>query len=167
MLRQHPYALLIVDSTSAGPPLPTVLEQVRSVRSQQPVLVLSGPRVGADVRLPLQRFGRSALLPRHACPAEVVRTIGTLLDTTVSYSAQVPAAASSVYQSGPPTPFSRREMEVLRLVVGDCCNREIADQLCLSVRTVESHRRALLQKAGAKTLVGLVVWAVRGGWVMA
>jgi DNA-binding NarL/FixJ family response regulator len=33
------------------------------------------------------------------------------------------------------------------------------------VRTVESHRRALLQKTGAKTLVGLVVQAVREGWV--
>jgi DNA-binding NarL/FixJ family response regulator len=56
-------------------------------------------------------------------------------------------------------------LDVLRLVVADCCNQEIADRLFLSVRTVESHRRALLQKAGAKTLVGLVVQAMREGWV--
>jgi DNA-binding NarL/FixJ family response regulator len=65
----------------------------------------------------------------------------------------------------PATPLSRRELDVLHLVVADHCNQEIADRLFVSVRTVESHRRALLQKTGAKTLVGLVVQAVREGWV--
>jgi DNA-binding NarL/FixJ family response regulator len=64
-----------------------------------------------------------------------------------------------------PTRFSPRELEVLRLVVDDRCNREIADSLYLSVRTIESHRRALLQKSGTRTLVGLVAWALREGMV--
>jgi DNA-binding NarL/FixJ family response regulator len=57
-------------------------------------------------------------------------------------------------------------LQVLSLVVADHCNAEIADKLCLSVRTVESHRRTLLQKAGTKTLVGLAARAVREGWVV-
>ena len=61
--------------------------------------------------------------------------------------------------------FSARELEVLRLVVADHCNEEIANNLFISVRTVETHRRNLLQKAGARTLVGLVARAVREGWV--
>lgn len=61
--------------------------------------------------------------------------------------------------------FSPRELEVLRLVVGDYRNEQIADQLCLRVRTVESHRRTLLHKAGTRTLVGLAARAVREGWV--
>lgn len=62
-------------------------------------------------------------------------------------------------------PFSRREVEILRLVVADQCNVEIADTLCVSVRTVESHRRSMLQKAGTRTLVGLVAQAMRQGWI--
>lgn len=46
------------------------------------------------------------------------------------------------------------EIKELRLVVAGHCNQEIADHLCLSVRTVES-RRTLLQKVGTFTLVGL------------
>ena len=42
---------------------------------------------------------------------------------------------------------------MLRLVVADHCNQEIANSLCLSTRTVESHRRTLLHKAGTRTLV--------------
>lgn len=62
-------------------------------------------------------------------------------------------------------PFSSRELEVLRLVVADQCNAEIADNLCVSVRTVESHRRSLLQKAGTHTVAGLVAQALRQGWI--
>ncbi|MGI4887198.1 MAG: LuxR C-terminal-related transcriptional regulator [Janthinobacterium lividum] len=65
----------------------------------------------------------------------------------------------------PATDFTARELEVLRLVVADLSNRDIANRLFVSVRTVESHRRALLQKAGARTAVGLAVRAVRAGWV--
>jgi DNA-binding NarL/FixJ family response regulator len=54
---------------------------------------------------------------------------------------------------------------VLRLVTDDHCNQEIADLLFVSVRTVESHRRALLQKSGTRTLAGLVAWALREGMV--
>ena len=64
-----------------------------------------------------------------------------------------------------PEVFSRRELQVLRLVMDDHCNEEIANHLCLSVRTVESHRRTLLQKAGTRTLVGLATRAMRAGWV--
>ncbi|WP_141765620.1 helix-turn-helix domain-containing protein, partial [Hymenobacter coccineus] len=76
-----------------------------------------------------------------------------------------PATARPARAPAVATPFSPRELEVLRLVVDDYCNREIAGHLYLSVRTVESHRRALLQKSGARTLVGLVAWALRAGMV--
>ena len=65
----------------------------------------------------------------------------------------------------PATEFSARELEVLRLVVADYSNLEIADRLFVNVRTVETHRRNLLQKAGTRTMVGLAVLAVREGWV--
>ncbi|RZJ94195.1 MAG: response regulator transcription factor [Hymenobacter sp.] len=53
----------------------------------------------------------------------------------------------------------------MHLVADDHCNQTIAAHLYLSVRTVESHKRALLQKSGARTLAGLVAWALRAGLV--
>ena len=69
------------------------------------------------------------------------------------------------HKSSVSAPLSSRELEILRLVVADQCNVEIADTLCVSVRTVESHRRSMLQKAGTRTLVGLVAQALRQGWI--
>lgn len=53
-----------------------------------------------------------------------------------------------------------REKDVLRLIVDEYTNQEIADKLFISVRTVDAHRRNLLQKIGAKNTAGLVKFAL-------
>lgn len=63
-----------------------------------------------------------------------------------------------------PGTFARltiRELEVLRLIGREMSTSEIAERLFISVATVESHRRNLLQKIGAKSVVGLVLFAVK------
>ncbi|MFT5971119.1 MAG: DNA-binding CsgD family transcriptional regulator [Flavobacteriales bacterium] len=56
--------------------------------------------------------------------------------------------------------LSNREIEVLKLICHEHTNQEIADQLFLSKRTIESHRKRILEKVGAKNTVGLVVFAI-------
>jgi len=162
LLRQQPYALIVLDSALGGSSLVELLRQLRSIRSCQQVLVLVSQRFTSSQSQQLLQAGAAALLPYNAAPSTVVSTIAALLSGATG---GISRTVSTPHRMAPPTPFSQREVEVLRLVVADYCNQEIADQLCLSVRTVESHRRALLQKTGAKTLVGLVVQAVREGWV--
>lgn len=53
-----------------------------------------------------------------------------------------------------------RELEVLKLIVNENTNQEIAEKLFVSVRTVDAHRRNLLQKTGAKNTAGLVKYAI-------
>ena len=53
-----------------------------------------------------------------------------------------------------------RERDVLQLIVEEYTNQEIADKLFISVRTVDAHRRNLLQKIGAKNTAGLVRYAI-------
>jgi len=51
---------------------------------------------------------------------------------------------------------SRREKEVLRLIVQEHTTQEIADKLFISLKTVESHRSSLLGKLDARNSAGLV-----------
>lgn len=55
--------------------------------------------------------------------------------------------------------LSEREKEVLKLIVEEKSSQEIADQLFISKRTVDSHRKNLLQKTNTKTVVGLMRFA--------
>ena len=162
LLQQQPCALLIVDDSALpASVLPAILGQVRKLRPSLPLLVLIGRRAPV---LPLAAPGASALrlLPRHATPSEVAQVAAELL-------ASGPVAPLPLAASPPPrlphVGFSCRELEVLALVMADLCNEQIAERLCLSVRTVESHRRALLHKAGVRTPIGLVVRALHEGWV--
>jgi DNA-binding NarL/FixJ family response regulator len=56
---------------------------------------------------------------------------------------------------------SRRELEVLRLIMDEKTTPEIANMLFLSEKTVESHRAALLAKLGARNTAGLVKAALQ------
>ena len=61
--------------------------------------------------------------------------------------------------------LSEREQEVLKLIVKEHSNQEIADQLFISLRTVDAHKRNLLEKTGAKNIAGLVVYAINNNLI--
>jgi len=59
--------------------------------------------------------------------------------------------------------LTRREQEVAALVAGGLTNRQIAGQLYLSVRTVETHVDHILSKLGFRTRTQLTAWAHEEG----
>lgn len=56
--------------------------------------------------------------------------------------------------------LSEREIEILKLIVEQYSNKEIAEKLHISARTVDAHKRNLLDKTGSKNIAGLVMYAV-------
>lgn len=73
-----------------------------------------------------------------------------------------PAPAPGEQAGAEPT---RREQEVLALVARGLSDREVADALVLSRKTVEKHVSALLRKTGARSRTGAVVQALEQGWL--
>ncbi len=59
--------------------------------------------------------------------------------------------------------LTEREKEVLRLIAMEYTNHEIGEELNVSTRTIDSHRRNLLQKLGVKNTAGLVRFALQSG----
>ncbi len=62
-------------------------------------------------------------------------------------------------------PLTRREKEVLQLIAEEYTNGEIAEQLFISIRTVDTHRRNLIEKLGVKNTAGLVKYAIKSGLI--
>lgn len=61
--------------------------------------------------------------------------------------------------SGPIAPLSARERDVFRLLVRGMTTREIAAELCISGKTVDTHRERILKKLGCHSVVQLVRYA--------
>ena len=56
--------------------------------------------------------------------------------------------------------LTEREIEVLKLLVAGLSNKEIADQLFISIHTVVSHRKNISHKTGIKSQAGLTIYAI-------
>jgi two-component system invasion response regulator UvrY len=63
------------------------------------------------------------------------------------------------------TQLSDREKEFLKLACTEMTYKEIAEQMCLSPRTIDGYRDALFEKLQIKTRVGLVIYAIKNGIV--
>ena len=61
--------------------------------------------------------------------------------------------------------FQSREEEFLRLACSELTYKEIADKMCLSPRTVDGYRESLFEKLEIKSRVGLVLFAIKNGFV--
>ncbi len=59
--------------------------------------------------------------------------------------------------------LSPRETEVLRLIAEGCRNKEIAERLCVSFKTVEAHKASLMKKIGSHNYSDLIRYAVTRG----
>lgn len=61
--------------------------------------------------------------------------------------------------------LTKREMEVLQLIGQELTTEQIATRLQVSIPTIETHRHNLLQKLGAKSVVGMIKIAFKQGLI--
>jgi DNA-binding CsgD family transcriptional regulator len=60
-------------------------------------------------------------------------------------------------------PLTKRELEIVKVIAEDKSNLEIAEKLFISIRTVETHRKNVMQKLQTKSAISLVHYAVQAG----
>ena len=139
------------------------IEAARRIKSRHPavkVLILSMYReyqhqaiaAGADGYL-LKEDAPRELFSAIAC----VRQGRSFLSTKLSEGERCLPAQVEV--------LSVREREVLKLIVAGKPNKEMAEELFISVRTVESHRAAIIAKLKVKSAAELVRCAIQNGYL--
>lgn len=143
------------------------------------------PRVSPTSRVVILSFHREPMMVQRAIASGakgyVAKTapVGELLDAIRTVSAGKsylsshidPVAQSAAGSAAQATPqpydlLSEREQQVFRLVVQGKTSHQIGDLLCISPRTVEKHRAALMHKLGIKDTIGLLRYAVKLGVVL-
>jgi DNA-binding NarL/FixJ family response regulator len=107
--------------------------------------------------------GASGYVLKNADKEELLEAINTVVSGKVYLSME---AASSLKESGNEIPvITRREKEVLLLIAEGLTNTEIAEKLFVSIPTVNTHRKSLLEKFDARNTAILISKAIRQGMV--
>jgi len=157
----HKPTVLVLDLNMPGGSSLEAIPDVAEVSPGTAVVVLTMQEDPAFAREALQAGARGYVL-KHAAGTELVQAIraaaggGTWLNPDLGAR----MAATPDGPSGALAELSDREIDVLRLIALGHTNNEIADQLYLSVRTVETHRARIQQKLGVSTRAELVRYAL-------
>ena len=157
--------LVIVDINMKGL---NGIETARRIRSEYPQLKILALTMHNDYQniKNMMDAGASGYVLKSCGEDEMIKAIDTVMAGDVYYSQEVAQtvmnnmARKNTVTTGD-TPLTPREKEIYRLIMKEYGNSEIADELFISVRTVEVHKRNLLEKTGAKNTAGLVLYAVK------
>ena len=116
------------------------------------------------------RAGVCGYVLKRAGRYELETAITVLMQGKRYFSPDVLDQLSQLEATGPNdhdllTCLTDREVDVLRLIADENPTHQIAEKLFISVPTVETHRRHLMQKLGVKSVVGMVKFAMKYGLV--
>jgi DNA-binding NarL/FixJ family response regulator len=116
------------------------------------------------------RAGARAYLLKDTPPAELVRVLEMVHRGEVFFSPEVAQSALNQFVTSAGRPqglnrISRREREVLAAVAGGKSNKQIASDLGVSVRTIETHRERIMRKLDLHSVAALTKFAVAQGLV--
>ncbi|MBC8151624.1 MAG: response regulator transcription factor [Bacteroidetes bacterium] len=171
LLTESPVDVLLLDIHLDGADGVRLCRDYRQRFPNLHILMLSSYAETALVKTALQN-GASGYLLKNAGYAELAEGIDTasrggrylsprLQEYLLADALGQPAAQKMAYL---PT-LTRREVDVLQLIIAELTTSEIADKLFITPKTVETHRTNLLQKLGVRNTAGLVRRALEKGLV--
>ena len=151
-------AVLVLDLQMPGADPRADIPRLRETVPDTAIVVLtmqSDPRTARD----LMRAGAAAFVLKQAAE----RNLGEAIRTAASGGSYVDprlGGEMAKLEADPLDELSERELELLRLVALGHTNREIGEQLFLSVRAIEVNRAKLLEKIGVESRPELVRFAI-------
>jgi two-component system, NarL family, response regulator NreC len=163
-VRGHHPGVLVLDLNMPGGSSLEAIPQIRSEAPDTQIVVLTMQEEPAFARQALSA-GAIGYVLKEAADAELVEAVRRAAAGETYLNPALGARIAREPPPGPPDDLSEREVEVLRLIALGHTNSEIAEQLFLSVRTVETHRSHIQQKLRVSSRAELVRYALQRGLV--
>jgi DNA-binding NarL/FixJ family response regulator len=115
--------------------------------------------------------GAAGYVPKRAAADELIGAIrqvaagGVYIDPKIATLMVTNVVGAAGRHADPDAELTSRESQVVKLLARGHINREIAEQLDLSVKTIEVHKARALEKLGLHSRADLVRYALSRGWI--
>lgn len=124
-----------------------------------------------ELILEMLESGATGYLLKNADKAEVIDAIHSVYNNTPYYCKStsgklvklIAYSRANMQRQKKEAEFTEKEKEIIRLICKEYTNKQIGETLFLSTRTVEGYRMKILEKMGAKNIVGIVIEAIKLG----
>jgi two-component system, NarL family, response regulator NreC len=166
VIRAHRPQVAVLDLNMPGGSGLEAIPKLRESTPETAIVVLTMQDDPAFARQALQN-GALGFVLKEAADEELIAAVRLAAEGETYLNPRLGArlAAQPPAPSGPPDDLTERELDVLRLIALGHTNAEIARQLYLSVRTVETHRAHIQHKTRRSTRAELVRYALDHGLV--
>jgi two-component system response regulator NreC len=158
-LRGHHPDVLVLDLNMPGESSIDAIPKLRDEFPDTQIVVLTMQNEPAYARSALSA-GVLGYVLKESADAELVEAIRAAVAGERYLNPRLGAKVAAEPPPGPPDGLSERELEILRLIALGYTNSQVADELFLSVRTVETHRAHIQQKLGLSDRAELVRYAL-------
>jgi two-component system, NarL family, response regulator NreC len=163
-VRGHRPAVLILDLNMPGRASLEAIPDIKEASPETEIVVLTMQNEPAFARHALQAGVRGYVL-KEAADAELVQAVRCAAAGDTYLQPALGARLAAGEPDSAVDELSDRERDVLRLIALGHTNAEIAEQLFISIRTVESHRAHIQQKLQVSRRADLVRYALEQGLV--
>jgi two-component system, NarL family, response regulator NreC len=163
-VRGHKPHVLILDLNMPGPSSLDSIPEIKEASPDTQIVILTMQAETGFARQALQA-GVVGYVLKEAADDELVQAVRSAAAGETYLQPALGARLAAEPDRGVEDELSEREIEVLRRIALGYTNSEIAEQLFLSIRTVESHRAHIQQKLGLTTRSELVRYALDNGLV--
>ncbi len=151
------------------------MEAIREIKKQSPktkILVLTVHKTEEYILATL-KAGADGYLLKDSTHAELMMAVKNVISGKRYISPGISEKVIEGYVEGKKTlkprtsweTLTQREREILKLIAEGYRNKEIADDLCISVKTVEKHRANLMEKLNLHNVQALTAFAIEKGLV--
>ncbi len=162
--------LVLLDAMLPHLQLPLLVQSIQEVDNNIKVFVLYG-QYSDELLLSLLSAGVNGIANKYISKVELETAIFQILNSQPFYCAFTSKKLQYFIQTNRFYPhtktsqihFSEKEKMILQCIAAECTSKEIADQLSMSVRTVEAYRKSLQEKTGSKNSAGLILYAIKNG----
>ena len=158
-VRGHSPDVLVLDLNMPGESSIEAIPKLRAEFPETQIVVLTMQNEPAYARSALGA-GVLGYVLKESADAELVEAIRAAVAGEQYLNPRLGAKVAAEPPPGPPDGLSDRELEILRLIALGHTNSQVAEELFLSVRTVETHRAHIQQKLGLGDRSELVRYAL-------
>jgi two-component system nitrate/nitrite response regulator NarL len=162
LLQEHPVDILLTDIMMPGLNGQELAKRVRKQHADLKILALSMSGEGSMVQEMIEDADIAGYVLKNIGKQELIEAIETIAQGGTYFSEEVRKELERnqhIVQENQEANLTLREIEIIRLIERENNNKQIAEQLFISERTVETHRKNILRKTQTNSVLGLIKYA--------